>query len=225
MANNYYDATGVLVLDRITPVIAALFSGFKLDASYPGNGQAYIARIAEDNEPDWDTIYENLVDLAVSSNLPVSTEDIPPMDELLAVFAKHFGADHDEALMNLIEQHGFDDVVDVDALFLIATRFNDGHNLKEICLEGCWHCSKARLFEFGGDGYYWSHEFETFSASGQAIQLGREIRRALLSSDLDTAATAIERETTRLLSGINDEAQRKQLHRRVIGQLSANSEA
>ena len=31
MSNNYYDATGVLVLDRITPVMTALFGGFNLD--------------------------------------------------------------------------------------------------------------------------------------------------------------------------------------------------
>ena len=49
MANNYYDATGVLVLDQVTPVITALFGGLKLDASYPGNGEVYIAQIAEDS--------------------------------------------------------------------------------------------------------------------------------------------------------------------------------
>lgn len=51
MANNYYDATGVLVLERVTPVITTLFGAFNLDADYPGNGQAYIARIAESNDP------------------------------------------------------------------------------------------------------------------------------------------------------------------------------
>lgn len=46
MANNHYEATGVLVLDRVTPVIRALFGGFQLDADYPGNGDAYIALVA-----------------------------------------------------------------------------------------------------------------------------------------------------------------------------------
>ena len=39
MANTYFDATGVLVLDRVTPVITTLFGGFKLDEAYPGNGE------------------------------------------------------------------------------------------------------------------------------------------------------------------------------------------
>ena len=51
MANNYYEATGVLVLDRVTPVIQALFGAFALDESHPGNGQAYIAQIAETTNP------------------------------------------------------------------------------------------------------------------------------------------------------------------------------
>lgn len=43
MANNYYEATGVLILDEVTPVITALFDAFNLDPDFPGNGQAYIA--------------------------------------------------------------------------------------------------------------------------------------------------------------------------------------
>jgi hypothetical protein len=39
-------------------------------------------------------------------------------------------------------------------LFLIATRFDDGHHLTAIQFEGCWYCSKPRLFEFGGNGCY-----------------------------------------------------------------------
>ncbi|BGD46986.1 TPA: hypothetical protein ACSQFP_003713 [Pseudomonas aeruginosa] len=53
MANNYYEGTGVLVLNRVTPVIKALFGAFALDENHPGNGQAYIAQIAETNDPRW----------------------------------------------------------------------------------------------------------------------------------------------------------------------------
>lgn len=73
MANNYYDATGVLVLDRVTPVITALFGGFKLDASHPGDGQAYIALVAEDNNPSWEDLCEGLSELATSLGLPLPT--------------------------------------------------------------------------------------------------------------------------------------------------------
>ncbi|MCV4078967.1 hypothetical protein OD785_32650 [Pseudomonas aeruginosa] len=64
MANNYYEATGLLSLERVTPVIVALFSAFHLDANYPGSGRAYIARIAETNDPQWDDVLEGLTGLA-----------------------------------------------------------------------------------------------------------------------------------------------------------------
>ncbi|VFR32234.1 hypothetical protein ANK1_4110 [plant metagenome] len=222
MANNYYDATGVLVLDQITPVITALFDGLSLDASYPGDGQAYIALISESNAALWDDIHENLTGLAKSLGLPMPDEDPPPIEEVLELLAKHFGTDRDEALAHMIEEHSFEDAADLDALFLIATRFNDGHNLSEIRFEGSWHCDKPRLFEFGGDGYYLSREFEAFSASGQAVQLGPEIRRALVADELDKAAALIARETTRLLAGVNDAERRKQLQERIAALLHAS---
>lgn len=128
----------------------------------------------------------------------------------------HFGADRDEALDNLIEHHQFEDAADLDALFLIATRFDDGHGLKEIQFEGCWHCSKPRLFEFGGDGYFISREFEVSNASGQSIQFGHGIRQALLAQDLDGVAALIVRETRRLLDGVQDDAQRQQVQQRLL---------
>src|SRR3546814_10790690 len=40
MANHYCEGTGVLVLERVTPVIKALFGAFALDQNYPGNGRS-----------------------------------------------------------------------------------------------------------------------------------------------------------------------------------------
>ena len=103
MANNYYDATGVLVLDQVTPVITALFGGLKLDASYPGNGEVYIAQIAEDSGAHWDDVCEDLVALAQSLGLSVPSEGPPTMDDVLAVLSRHFGTDQDEDLQHLFE--------------------------------------------------------------------------------------------------------------------------
>lgn len=221
MAENYYDATGVLVLDRVTPVITALFSGLNLDATHPGGSQVYIALTSEGSGALWDNITEELAELATSLGLTLPADEIPPIQEVLELLARHFGADQDEALSSMIEQHQFKDSADLDALFLIATRFNDGHNLSEICFEGCWHCSKARLFEFGGEGYFLSREFEAFSSSRQALQLGQEICNALLSNELDKAAEVIAREAHRLLAGLNDEAQRADVQQRVATLLQA----
>ena len=176
MANNYYEGTGVLVLNRVTPVIKALFGAFALDENHPGNGQAYIAQIAETNDPRWTDVLDGLENLATQLGIPMPDDEelsIPPLLERLAA---HFGADQDGELENLIEHHQFEDGADLEALLLIATRFDDGHNLTAIQFEGCWYCSKPRLFEFGGNGCYLSREVQVFRAPSQALLLSTSAR-------------------------------------------------
>ncbi|AGI08244.1 hypothetical protein GUF72_16610 [Xanthomonas citri pv. citri] len=218
MANNHYEATGVLVLDRVTPVIRALFGGFQLDADYPGNGDAYIALVAS-NPPSWDDLREELVELAKPLGYTSSAQAIPAVGDVLQVLARHFGAEGNMALMSLIGREQFDDAADLHALFLLATCFDDGHHLREIRFEGCWRCDKPRLFEFGGEGQYLSREFDAHSASGHALQLGHLVREALSSGDFDQGATVIAREASRLLAGIHNAAHRRQLQRRVVWHL------
>ncbi|MGQ6069010.1 hypothetical protein ACUNGP_03870 [Serratia sp. IR-2025] len=214
MANNYYDATGVLVLNQVTPVISALFGGFKLDASFPSEGQAYIALVAEDHNPSWEDLCEGLSELATSLDLPLPDDPLA-VEPLLETLSRHFGTDQDEALAHLIEHHQFEDAADLDALFLIATRFDDGHGLQEIRFEGCWHCSKPRLFNFGGDAQFFSREFEAYCASGQALQFGDSVRQALLKQDLEAIANHFTREVHRLLAGIQDASVRAQTQKRM----------
>ena len=92
MANNYYEGTGVLVLDHVTPVIKALFGAFRLDEHHPSNGQAYIAQIAETNNPRWTDVLDGLENLAAQLGIPMPDDEelsIPPLLERLAA---HFGA-------------------------------------------------------------------------------------------------------------------------------------
>jgi hypothetical protein len=220
MANNYYEATGVLVLDRVTPIIKALFGAFALDESCPGNGQAYIAQIAETNNPQWTDVQEGLADLAAQLGIPTPDDEgssIPPLLELLAA---HFGADQNEELQNLIEHHQFEDSADLEALFLIASCFDDGHYLTAIQFEGCWYCSKPRLFEFGGNGCYLSREIQVFRASSQALELGDQLRKTILATDIEEASALIALEAANLLAGINDEQLRMNVRRRVAERLT-----
>src|SRR3546814_9782141 len=108
MANHYCEGTGVLVLERVTPVIKALFGAFALDQNYPGNGAAYIAQITETNDPQWTDVLDGLENLATQLGIPMPDDEelsIPPLLERLAA---HFGAEQDGELENLIEHHQFD---------------------------------------------------------------------------------------------------------------------
>ena len=220
MANNYYEGTGVLVLNRVTPVIKALFGAFALDENHPGNGQAYIAQIAETNDPRWTDVLDGLANLATQLGIPMPDDEelsIPPLLERLAA---HFGADQDGELEDLIEHHQFEDSADLEALLLIASRFDDGHHLTAIQFEGCWYCSKPRLFEFGGHGCYLSREVQVFRTSSQALQLGDQLRKAIVATDIEEASALIALEAANLLAGINDEHFRLSVRHRVAERLA-----
>ncbi|HCF1530120.1 TPA: hypothetical protein ACRL9G_002090 [Pseudomonas aeruginosa] len=220
MANNYYEGTGVLVLERVTPVIKALFGAFALDASHPGNGQAYIAQIAKTNDPRWTDVLDGLEDLAAQIGILMPDDEelsIPPLLERLAA---HFGAEQDGELENLIEHHKFEDSADLEALLLISSCFDDGHHLSAIQFEGCWYSSRPRLFEFGGDGCYLSREVQVFRTSSQALQLGDQLRKTILAADIEEASALIALEAANLLAGINDEQFRLTVRHRVAERLA-----
>src|SRR3546814_2427231 len=102
--------------------------------------------------------------------------------------------------LNLIEHHQFDGSSDLDALLLIASCFDDGHHLTAIQFEGCWHCSRPRLFEFGGNGCYLSREVQVFRTSSQALQLGEQLHKTILAADIEEASALIALEAANLLA-------------------------
>jgi hypothetical protein len=218
MANNYYDATGVLVLDRVTPVITALFGAFNLDETYPGDGKAYIARISETNDPQWSDVLDGLIGLAVTLNLPMTKKKLS-IEDVLTMFARHFGV-QDDKLESLSKRNGFEDTADIEDLFLIASRLDDGHHLSAILFEGCWHCSKPRLFEFGGEGLFISREIRLHYASHEVLLLGKALQKAILEKDVDTASSLLAAETLNVLAGIGDARFQEHLRRRIVERLT-----
>jgi hypothetical protein len=223
MADNYYDGTGVLVLDTVTPIIQALFGGLRLDADYPGNGQAYIARIYEGGDAFWDDIRDNLDQLAEGLGLPPAKEAGDGIAPVLRRWATHFGVENHERLNQLIGHHDFEDTADLESLFLIATCFDDGHGLKAIALEAAWHCSKPRLFEFGGEGLFISREVAVYGSSGLVQELGNELREALVAGKLEDAAATLLSEVNDLLAGIAGDTTRQWLQDRLAHKLLEKS--
>lgn len=229
MANNYYDATGVLVLDQVTPVISALFGRFRLDPTYPGNGKAYIARTTDHHIPQWSDVLVDLMTLAARLDLPApdpadEEEDgsgDPAIEAVLEILASHFGAERDTDLQALIKHHGFQDDADLEALFAIATAFDDGHHLVAIEFEGSWYCSRPLLFEFGGTGCFLSREVRLFRGSSTALPLGQALRAAIVANDAEATAALIAKETQSLVAGISNDHFRMRVVQRVATRLLA----
>jgi hypothetical protein len=213
MSNSYYTATGILILDKITPVIRALFEGYRMDESNPGDGAIYIARIAEENDPSWQEISWNLYDLAADLSIALAESDSQNTGVLLQALSPHFHATDDAALRQLIENDDFEDAVSLAALFTIATCFDDGHGLKAIKWEGSWDCSRPELFAFGGNGLYLSKSVAMNSDSTQALTLGEKLHAALVAGNWEQAAAHLESEVSEWLGGIRDESLRATVRR------------
>lgn len=224
MSNSYYDLTGVLRLKQVTPIIKALFGGLSLDPDYPGNGEAYFARMSEVSSQSWDDVLDELEALARKLGLrwePAAGQD-SSAEDLLWALARHFKSDKDEGFASLLEASSFeDDDTDLEALFVLARAFDDGHGLHAIVFEGCWHCDKPRLFEFGGDGGFIGRHCTVMGTSTQHLQLGSELDQALARTDMDEAASLLEKHMANLLAGIDDSAARSTLMRTVATRLAA----
>lgn len=204
MAQNNFDATGVLVLDQVTPVIRALFRAFNLDENYPGNGEVYIAKLSEDCDPSWGTWSEHVFDFA--NELAVSVTDTGnAVEDCLNALAAHFGTNVGDILegQDLDEENN----ADLGTILAIARRFDDGHGLKAMTMEGAWYCSKPRLGAFGGFGEYCGRHFDLHITSTE-YRLGMGVEDALEQSNPALAAERVAKHVERILAGIHDEATR-----------------
>ena len=205
MANNYYDMTGVLCLREVTPVIQALFGAFELDAKYPGSGEAYIANLAETTSCSWNTVVENLGEYVKSLGLSVDEDDEETLDLYLKALATHFGIDFDAKVAPVLEDvdtEGYD--AEIEKLFELARIFDDGHGLHAIKTESSWHCSKPRLFEFGGSGCFMGTHVIVDRSSDAAVRLGQDLETALVVKNVDEAAAVFLGDVRNTLSGIGD---------------------
>jgi hypothetical protein len=226
MANNYYNSTGVLSLNVITPVITALFEHYHLDGDYPGEGKAYIADIAEETDDSVDSLLERLQELAETLGVtldestetqvvPVAEADIPYGNEsnICKEYLRKFGAyfnipESDVGFYNSIEFSDFSDGIGIEQLFELALRFNDGHGLTSLSSEGSWYCSKPRLGEFGGNGLFLGVKCSLSRSSSELEGMAYALEGALLTANYDKAAGILCNEALHLLKAVKNPTER-----------------
>lgn len=212
MANNYFDWTGVLVLDKVTPVIQALFSGADLDATYPGDGEAYICGISEGACLQWDEIHEALIDLAEMLGLDVSEVVDGDLPSCFVLLLNHYG--HDASVLeDVLDDKSLenDDTPELATLFELARLLDDGHGLRQVRVEGAQYCSKPRLFEFGGDMQFIGEHALIYRHTSAELANALSLEAFLAQGDLQRAAMALFSQTERILDSVRDDGVRDQL--------------
>lgn len=226
MSTSFYEGTGLLTLEKVTPIIKALFQGFALTPDFNDRGDAFIALITESSTPDWDSIKHRLLALASERDISIGGTDEPTIQSILRALIGFFGTgdqDQLDQLTALIENNCFELAPHLKELFLIATACNDGHNLTKICFQGCYRCAKPRLHEFGGNSLFISQRLTLLSDTLAGLCRAVDIHGALLENDLDDAASLIVSEMKRLLAGIAEPVTRAAVQTLVTRHLLQSS--
>lgn len=227
MSNSYYDMTGLLFAKAITPMLEALFGGFKLEQEENGPGTVGFRVMAESESMSWQGIITQLQTHAETLGFKVDEDDSPdaPATEVIGFLVKQFNAEGNKALQDVIEQTDFDGDASMDALFQLACAFDDGHQLKGIQYEGAWHSDKARLFHFGGNGGFISKNVFFAGDSTSFTYAGQEMDAAIEQDDEVAAAGVIGTQLSNMLDAINCPAMSYKVRAALLELLSSEQEA
>jgi hypothetical protein len=219
----HYTAGGVLILQRVTPIITALFEGY-LACRHSRKGQASLAFTIA-SIPSWARILGNLAALGVRQGILPPKKKHPQPEPLLLAWARHFHVEQDKTLLELIEYERFDREAELDPLFFLATRFDDGHRLTAIETADGWTGDRPPRPGFGATTTFYSREFCLESRIEDFQELAGCLHETLRRQALDETAGYIALETWRLIEGILDGAVRDAVLARVIERLTPEPEA
>lgn len=222
MANNYNQMTGVLFVEKITPVILALFAIFKVSEYEPR--QASIQYDSEDSDLSWSNVENHLLELMNKLDIQFPAFWDESIEGYLYVLAKHFGVQEDQDIVDLIEHGEFDNEADLEGLQFLAKKFDDGHGLTGYKTEGAWTCSSMRPGEFGGYGTFSNTEVRTMASSNDVTHLGESLSSALRENDVVTSSELIFQSVNNLLLGIHDKSKRQAVTAK-LSELLASSAA
>jgi len=201
MAHHTTEGTGVLRLTAVTPVIQALFGGYALDASHPGEGQAYIWKSTDEGYATWEDVAGNLQDLAKELGL---AEDEPHLSipDLIELLAKHYAKGESVDLPKLDPE--IEDDAHLDELFEIAKVLDDGHGLVSVEMQCADYCNKPWLGEFGGHGFYMGRGVVASSGAHTAVLVGKKLDEAVLAKDIDASVEILRKQLAETLNWISD---------------------
>lgn len=206
MADTFFDTTGVLFLEKVTPIIKALFVGYEVADEFYGDDKCYIAMTQYGGDSSWDTVIEELVKLAQSKGMEHGCIDSGV--EIFTFLAKGFGVENDERFRKILANESFTEETSIDVLYELAVLFDDGHKLSGYLTESGWHSTRASLFGFGGIGIFQGKHYGCTFSSSNAGNFGQEINKNLSNGNLDAAAEHLQTEVQKLLDGVVCENQR-----------------
>lgn len=219
MANNYYQFTGLVTVDKLTLVIKAILGPYLYEDTEPDTKQFIIARDEGDGELTWLTLLEGLSELGkyepehttieeALRKVAINIDAIDPMEHVL--LDPTFRIPSKES-----DSYGYDDYLSWNEVFRILVALDDGHHISSIMVEGAYTCSRMRLFEFGGTAVFISERVKLDRETSMDTAYAEELDRALTES-VDAATEVIGRRIMYLMREVRDPAMRLEIQHQLL---------
>lgn len=214
MLNN---GNGILVMEKITPVIEALFDSFHLQKVKGKKNQFYISRRSKDREIHWSIIKDHISRIIhqFGLNQPdihcIHTTDyfeylLPQMEDSNA-----FTDDQVLHLADLLMTLDEESRIEFEQLFKLALVFNDGHDLKSLHYQSAWHCHRPNLFHFGGDAVYATKDIQICADTNLIMEFAEKLSNRLEKGDINESSKCVCEYLAQILVGLFDHKMREKL--------------
>lgn len=229
MANYYITGHGVIVLNKVTPVINALFKTYRIGPFDESESAACITFISDEHLPDWDEVLAGLKTLADDRHVDMSQNTDNSTNGFLASLARHFNKTDDNpgvsSEVQKLKAYSFTGTPELDILFRLASLFDDGHGIENIQYHEYWFSDKVRAGEFNGMGKFISNELTCEFDTQQVVDLGTCLRTAVCQNKPESAAQELFNEIQGILRGIHNPENRMLIQKSLTDLLQADEKS
>jgi len=215
MATSSYAASGLLVLDRLTPTIRALFGEHHLVDKLEYGKVVEFSLGTELGEPLWRNLLPHLKHLATERGVSPPPENEQTSLRLLQEVAASFHLTKDKETRDILASTRFDGIADVSMLFRLCLKFDDDHGLRNLLYQGSRWSDGREPFAYGGNACFLSRHAQLFVDTTSLVETGELISRGVEIRDMDLAAEHIATAAWELIHGISDASLRGPVAARV----------
>lgn len=100
--------------------------------------------------------------------------------------------------------------------FVMSVVDDRDSNLLSVSYEEAYTCSKKRLGEFGGVGYFYSRNVSHLASSHEVVSYGAELEQAILIQDMPTIRNVVSRQITMVVNAIRNPSIQAQVAKALL---------
>lgn len=128
------EATGMIMVERITPVIAALFGEFPQQTETCLGG--LFIKLREESPPSWKAVHKALVRLSDQLDMPIPRKQQATIQGQLDWMSWFLLGEESGVLKGFLQDFDFEGHADVETLVFLSDVLDDGHGLFASRYEG-----------------------------------------------------------------------------------------